>query len=189
MKRMLCVFFLVITSSAYASGSGGGNSTTICTTGAPTNCVTTNWGHIVPDGTSDAMTPTTAPPAGTTLSHRRMAVQLMPVASSRADAAMPVTTVLSPVDLFPRETLALQNAVRRLRFDADGKIVSGESVFAAAATAAANKAGRQYTLTVYIKVPQHIQDKESTSLARKVQSINDVLGKSLDRDAGGGPGS
>ena len=189
MKRMLFAVLMVMTSLAHAQG--GGSTTTICAKGSPPDCVSPNWGHINPDETDAVLAPRSTSPIASdaTAARPQMAMQLLPVAAHGPQLAAPVKTVVSPINLFPRETLALKTAIRRARFAPDGSVVSGEAAITAAAAAAARRAGDQYTLTLYIKVPEKLRDDESGLLDKKVRSINELLGKAAKRDPNGPPKS
>ena len=78
---------------------------------------------------------------------------------------------------FTRETARLADAVRKARFDRDGKVVQGAAEIVAAA-AAARKVATNFALTLYVRVPARLKADQSGLLARKVAAINELLASS-----------
>ena len=187
MNRLAFVLLLLVSLASFA---GTGDPVPLCPAGAPPDCVDPNWGLIEP-GAMDASIPATGPSlaAATTASKPRMAVQMMPAAATTQGAVAPLKSVVSPQNLFPKETAALLSALKRARFNSDGTIKTGEPAIRRAVAAAAQRAGNKYTLTLYIKVPQTLKPDMGTLLGKKVDALNAVLGDSYDLSQSGTPKS
>ena len=178
MNRLSIVILLLLSSVSYA---GPGDPVPLCPVGSPSDCVTSNWGVIEPDGVDSSTASNTnqsmavAPTAGAP----RIAVRRMPVAAPAgvmtSNTRSTVKEVVSPKGLFAKETDALTSALKRARFNGDGSIVSGEAAIARAAAEAQRKAGNMYFLTIYVKVPQTLSPDEGGLLDKKVRSVNEIL--------------
>ncbi len=180
MNRLLLVLLIIVSSapSFSASAASGGRTVTLCPKTSVPDCVSPNWGETGPDGVDGAMAPLRGDSIASAIGGGRLAIKLLPVAATpnrTQPAGAPLQTVVSPINLFPKETAALTSAIKQARFNPDGSIASGQERIASAAAAAARAAGKRYTLTLYIKVPQQLAPDESGLLGKKVQSINDVL--------------
>jgi hypothetical protein len=154
-----------------------GVSIPFCTPDAP-DCVIANWGQTEPEltGDSNAMAAARSPLAS---ANARISIRPMPVAMT-ADAMKKSTpavkAVTSPVNFAPKETAALVAAIKRARFAKDGTIVSGDKQIAAAAEAVTKKAGKGYTLTLYVKSPPTLKPDAADALAKRVGVVNGILG-------------
>lgn len=190
MKRFA---FSVLMFMSFASYAGTGDPVPLCPEGSPPDCVVPNWGQIEPGATDGASLSTANPSLAATPGSPkpRMAVQMMPTAAPEAamapSAAAPIKSVVSPQNLFPKETAALITALKRARFNADGTIKSGEAAIRRAAAAAAQRAGNKYTLRLYIKVPQSLKPEQGAQLGKKVDALNAVLGGAYDGGQTGTP--
>lgn len=179
MNRLAFLILLVLSSVSFA---GTGDPVPLCPAGSPPDCVIPNWGQVQPDGVDSSISPTGGPSlAAVQDPHRlRMAVQMMPTAAPAEamapNTAAPIKSVVSPQNLFPKETAALITALKRARFNADGTIKSGEAAIRRAAAAAARRAGNKYNLRLYIKVPQGLKPEQGAQLDKKVDALNVVLG-------------
>ncbi len=185
MNRLLIVVLMLMWSTSYA---GTGDTVPLCPDAASPDCVVPNWGGIgEPDGTDGAIAPRTDASLNTapTIRSKPVAVQLMPAAepSAMSTGDAPLKTVVSPQNLFPKETNALTTALKRARFKADGSIATGGAAISRAAADAARKAGKKYTLTLYVKVPQALKPEAGALLDKKVRAINDVLSGRYAKDA------
>jgi hypothetical protein len=156
-------------------------SVPLCTADSP-DCVIGNWGQTEPDGL-DANAVTKGA-ASLTSAQGRISIRPMPVAAT-ADpmkkAAPSVKAVTSPVNFAPKETAALIAAIKRARFTKDGAFVSGDKQIASAAEAAAKKAGKTYTLTLYVKAPPTLKPDAAQSLTERVKAVNGVLTGTVDK--------
>jgi hypothetical protein len=166
---------------AFAGPSRADDSQPLCAPSLP-GCVISNWGQVEPDSIDSAAVGTNARIAS--IPTGRIAMQVQPTAAStraRASAAgsgPTVKTVVSPTNLFPRETQALVAAIQRARFHRDGSIAKGGDAIAAAAAELARKADAKYTLTLYVKTPKGIRPDESSVLFKKVDAVNAAIGGS-----------
>lgn len=185
-RSLLAILVLASFLFSPASVANGGASTPLCPDRSAPDCVQSNWGQTGPDGVDTGLAPLKGDPTASTASSGRLAMKILPVAAKTRPQASdsPLNTVLSPINLFPKETAALTSAIKQARFNADGSIASGQERIASAAAAAARAAGTRYTLTLYIKVPQKLAPDDGDLLGKKVQSINEVLSNS----AGGATG-
>jgi hypothetical protein len=148
----------------------------LCTPDSP-DCVIANWGQTEPDGLdANAITKGGASLAS---ANGHISIRPMPVAMT-ADAmkksAPAVKAVTSPENFAAKETSALIAAIKRARFAKDGTIVSGDKQIATAAEAVTKKAGKGYTLTLYVKSPPTLKPDAADSLAKRVGTVNGILG-------------
>lgn len=179
-RLMLTLLALVLAMSSSASRANDGTTVPLCPDPSAPDCVLSNWGQTGPDDGDGALASRRGDPMASGAGRQRMAVEVLPVAtgpngtSGGPASKAPLRTVISPINLFPKETAALISAIKRARFNPDGSIATGKERIATAAAAAGRKAGTRYTLTIYIKVPQQLKPEES-GLGKRVEAINEVL--------------
>ena len=190
MKRFA---FAVLMLMSFASSAGTGDPVPLCPQGSPPDCVVPNWGQVEPGATDDASTGNGSSnlARASVAPKPQMPVQMMPTAAT-ADAMAPsrvaaVKSVVSPQNLFPKETAALLAALKRARFNPDGSIKTGEAAIKRAAAAAAQRAGNKFTLRLYIKVPQTLAPEVGAQLDKKVDALNAVLSTPYDGGQSGTP--
>ncbi len=175
--RSLAAVCLVICSmsSAYAT-----DSVPLCNAPLDPDCVDPKWGMIDPvDSDLSLAAPSSlARTPGGTDSH--IAIRAMPTAmearSSRSSSAT-LKAVIDGTKRFTRETARLADAVKKARFDRDGKVVQGAAEIVAAAEAA-RKVATNFALTLYIRVPAHLKGDQSAVLFKKIAAINELLASS-----------
>jgi hypothetical protein len=167
MRHAIRVFIaaLICGLSFSVAHAGTGVSVPICEPNSA-DCVISNWGHTEPEIVTSSIS-----------------IKPMPVAVTNAAAALPkINAVTSPVNFLPKETAALISAIKHARFAKDGSIVSGQEQIEAAADAIAKKAGKGYTLTLYVKQPAKLKPDVADAQAKRVVTIDGILaGKGADK--------
>ena len=180
--RSLAALCLVCSMSAYAT-----ESVPLCNTPLDPDCVDPKWGLIDPVESDLTLAAPSSEAKTANQSHLQVAMRTTPVAldvRSSTTGSATLKAVIDGTKRFTRETTRLTDAVKKARFDRDGKVVRGADEIVAAAEAA-RKVASKFALTLYIRVPARLKADQSASLLRKIASINELL----ESTAKGGTGT
>jgi hypothetical protein len=178
MKKKLLAALLLSALTSYAFGQ---TSVKLCSDATDPDCVDPHWGQVNPEltgggGNAAAASAMRLSSAPTTVLSAKLIPVAAPMAAASAYHEAPPKALLEGTQKFTKETEALATALKNVEFDHRGRIVKGQRELAAA-TAAAQRAaaGSGYTLTLYIKPPEHLNHDRAVALNHKLVSINKVL--------------